>query len=96
MARIVSSACDKMPELYKLLIRMALTDETPAALATRHAIAALSYQNLGEQETAIIHQTKSLRALQIAVNKLGSGDIEVAPALRAMAASMLLNIYEVY
>ncbi|KAL2131632.1 hypothetical protein VTI74DRAFT_4786 [Chaetomium olivicolor] len=83
-----------MPELYRLLLRMSLTDETPSALAARHALAALSYQHLGEQEAAIEHQTKSLRSLQVAVNRLGSGDVEITPALRAMAASMLLNIYE--
>jgi hypothetical protein len=84
-----------MPELYLLLMKMSLADETPSALAARHAIAGLSYQHLGQHKTAAMHQTKSLRALQTVIGRLAAGDLEATQALRAMAASMLLNIFEV-
>lgn len=84
-----------MPELYTLLVRMSLADETPSALAARHAIAALSYQHLGQREAAVLHQTKALGALQAVINSLSSGNTENMQAFRAMAASMLLNIFEV-
>jgi hypothetical protein len=74
---------------------MSLADETPSALAARHAIAALSYQHLGEHGVAAVHQTKALSALQTVINTLSFGDVEMTQALRAMAASMLLNIFEV-
>ncbi|AEO65613.1 uncharacterized protein THITE_2112764 [Thermothielavioides terrestris NRRL 8126] len=83
-----------MPELYLLLMKMSLADETPSALAARHAIAGLSYQHLGQHKTAAMHQTKSLRALQTVIGRLAAGDLEATQALRAMAASMLLNIFE--
>lgn len=74
---------------------MALGDEEPSALAARHAITALSYQHLGEHKRAVMHQAKSLHALQAVISRLSAGDVEASQALRAMAASMLLNIYEV-
>ncbi|KAK4239094.1 hypothetical protein C8A03DRAFT_43229 [Achaetomium macrosporum] len=83
-----------MPELCGLLVRMSLADETPAALAARHAISALSYQHLGNHAAAVMHQAKSLGALQVTINRLGAGDLEAGQALQAMAASMLLNIFE--
>jgi hypothetical protein len=95
VACIVSAVSNELPELYGLLVRMALADETPSALAARHAIAALSYQHLGQHEVATVHRTKSLSALQTVINTLSFGDVEMAQALRAMAASMLLNIFEV-
>ncbi|KAK3315690.1 fungal-specific transcription factor domain-containing protein [Apodospora peruviana] len=92
VSRIISSACDDTADLYKLLVRMSLSEETPPAMATRHAFAALSYQHLAEQETAFAHQTKALSALQTSIETLSP--TEPAQAFHAMAASMLLNIFE--
>lgn len=84
-----------MEGLHSLLVRMSLTDETPPALATRHAIAALSLQQHGNEQAAVMHQWRSLGALQVAINALGQGNINVVQAFQAMAASMLLNVFEV-
>ncbi|KAH6627219.1 fungal-specific transcription factor domain-containing protein [Chaetomium sp. MPI-SDFR-AT-0129] len=73
---------------------MSLADDTPSALAARHAIAALSYQHLAQREAAVLHQTKALGALQTVINSISSGNMENMQAFRAMAASMLLNIFE--
>jgi hypothetical protein len=61
---------------------MSLADETPSALAARHAIAALSYQHLGEHGVAAVHQTKALSALQTVINTLSFGDVEIVEPLR--------------
>ncbi|KAK3350207.1 fungal-specific transcription factor domain-containing protein [Lasiosphaeria hispida] len=81
-----------MADLYGLLVRMSLGDENAPALATRHAIAALSYQHLEEQDTAFAHHTQALSALQVAIGCIGSGNMQ--RAFQTMAASMLLNLFE--
>ncbi|KAK0707352.1 fungal-specific transcription factor domain-containing protein [Lasiosphaeris hirsuta] len=81
-----------MADLYRLLVRMSLGDENPPALATRHAIAALSYQHLEEQDTAFAHHTQALGALQVAIGCIGAGNMQ--RAFQTMAASMLLNLFE--
>ncbi|KAK3381160.1 fungal-specific transcription factor domain-containing protein [Podospora didyma] len=93
VSRIITTACDEMGDLYQLLVRISLGNETPPAIATRHAIAALSYQHLDQPATAYFHQTKALSALQVSINCLTqSADSTVA--FQAMAASMLINIFE--
>ncbi|KAK0710308.1 fungal-specific transcription factor domain-containing protein [Lasiosphaeria miniovina] len=85
-----------MSDLYNLLIRMSLTSEAPPAVATRHAIAALSYQHLERRQEALAHHGKALRALQVSIDSLSQLVPRTDPvqAFQAMAASMLLNIYE--
>jgi hypothetical protein len=85
---------------------MSLTDDGPPALATRHALSALSYQTLGQTEFAYAHQATAIRALQVAIdgtssgygvrNDMGmTGPMQPAQYFQAMAASMLLNYYEI-
>lgn len=74
---------------------MSLADETAPALAIRHAMAALSFQHLGDRAMSTMHENKSVRALQATVNHLGRGAlVEPTEAFRAMAASLLLNMFE--
>ncbi|EPE02448.1 hypothetical protein F503_00716 [Ophiostoma piceae UAMH 11346] len=84
------SATDEFTDLYGLLLRMSLTDNGPSALATRHALSALSFQSVGHKQTAYRHQTMAIRALQTAIE----ARMQPAQSFQAMAASMLLNYYE--
>ncbi|TFB01675.1 hypothetical protein CCMA1212_006371 [Trichoderma ghanense] len=88
VARLVSSSqsCD---DLYGLLVRMSFQDETLPSLASRYAISALSYQHLAMDKTAVMHQTRAIRALQTAIETAAPSE-----CMQLMAASMLLNIYE--
>ncbi len=91
MARLVAVTHEDAQTLYGLLARMSLTDDTPASLATRHAIAALSNQHAGKSVVAMWHQTKALGALQTAIER----PVELSSALQMMAASLLLGMSEV-
>jgi len=96
VSALISSTCENMGnDLYGLLVRMSLGDENLPALATRHAIAAISYQHIGQEEAALTHKTNSINALQRTVDQLTSGSMDTGEAFRAMAASMLLSIFEV-
>ena len=87
---VFASATDEFADLYGLLVRMSLTDNGPSALATRHALSALAFQNVGHRQTAYRHQTTAIRALQAAIESR----MQPAQSFQAMAASMLLNYYE--
>ncbi len=88
VSRLVS--CNSR-DLYGLLVRMSLSNETAPSLATRHAIAALCFQHRGMDGVALSHQTLAIRSLQVALNDpLGPTE-----ALQSLAASRLLNIFEV-
>ena len=89
---VFSGAADQFDDLYGLLVRMSLTDDGPPALATRHALSALSYQTLGQPAYAYAHQTTAIRALQTAIE---NPQLQPAQYFQAMAASMLLNYYEI-
>ncbi|KAK3361387.1 fungal-specific transcription factor domain-containing protein [Lasiosphaeria ovina] len=96
LSQIISTSCEDMSDLYNLLIRMSLTSEAPPAVATRHAIAALSYQHLERRQEALAHHGKALSALQVSIDSLSQlmPRTDSVQAFQAMAASMLLNIYE--
>jgi hypothetical protein len=66
-----------------------MNDDEPPTIAARHAISALSYQHI-DVEKALLHQTKAIRALQFAIEYF-----DPSRATQAMAASMMLNIFEV-
>ena len=88
VSRLVSSSPDS-DDLYGLLLRLSMNDDELPTLAARHAISALSYQHL-DVEKALSHQGSAIRALQMAIEQL-----DPARAIQTMAASMLLNIFEV-
>ncbi|KAL7809082.1 fungal-specific transcription factor domain-containing protein [Trichoderma gracile] len=88
VARLVSSS-QSGDDLYGLLVRMSFQDETLPSLASRYAISALSYQHLAMDKTAVMHQTRAIRALQTAIETAAPSE-----CMQLMAASMLLNIYE--
>jgi hypothetical protein len=72
---------------------MSLNDDTPAALSTRHALTSLSYHHLNMLPEAKKHQIQALGALQMSIEQLRP--VMIREALQSMAASLLLNIYEV-
>ena len=93
MARAITSIISTETELYHLLVRMSLNDDSPPALATRHALCSLSYQHLDLKVQARHHQVQALAALQVSIE--GLHPQLAKEAFQSMAASMLLNIYEV-
>lgn len=93
VARAIAAISDERTDLYRLLIRMSLGDNTAPAVATRHALTSLSYQHLNMLFEARYHQTRALAALQSSIETLGP--TAKMQAFQSMAASMLLNIYEV-
>jgi hypothetical protein len=64
-----------------------------AAIALRHALLALSFQFLVISSKAIQHQNQAIQYLQATIEKSLPWDRE--EALQAIAASMLLSVYEV-
>ena len=88
VGRLISSSCDT-DDLYGLLVRLSINDNDLPTSAIRHAISALSFQHI-DPEKAIVHQTSSLRALQATIVNYSPSS-----ALKAIAASFLLSIYEV-
>jgi hypothetical protein len=88
---ILASGEDKEFELYKLLLRMALSDNTLPSLAIRYAISALALLHIRRSFEASQFQIKALSALSQSINR----EIGTEDGLKAIAASMLLNIYEV-
>jgi hypothetical protein len=88
VARLISSSYDAN-DLYSLLLRLSIGDDEKPTLATRHAISALSYQHLDKYK-ASSYQTSAICALQSSIETLVP-----SRAIQAMAASMLLSIFEV-
>ena len=76
--------------LYELLVRLSLNDDTSSAMATRHAISAISYQHMSMGEVATMHQLRATSALQEAIN-----DFNPSSSMQMIAASMLLSLFEV-
>ncbi len=70
---------------------MALSDNTLPSLAIRFAISALALLHLKRLPEALLFQSKALSALSQSIHR-GIGTEE---GLKSIAASMLLNIYEV-
>ncbi|KAL7947567.1 fungal-specific transcription factor domain-containing protein [Trichoderma barbatum] len=88
VALLISSS-QNANDLYGLLIRLSLTDDSLPSLASRCAISALSYQCLGVETAAVMSQTNAIRALQAAIETH-----DPSQAMQMMAASMLLCIFE--
>ncbi|KAB5578900.1 hypothetical protein GE09DRAFT_1091434 [Coniochaeta sp. 2T2.1] len=85
---LLISSSTGVDDLYGLLLRLSFHDEEVPSLATRHALSALSYQQLDKQKAAL-HQSQAIKALQLAI-----ASFPVSRAWQTMAASMLLSIYE--
>ncbi|KAE9378870.1 hypothetical protein N431DRAFT_553212 [Stipitochalara longipes BDJ] len=91
IAMLLTSREDKEFELYKLLLRMALSDNTLPSLAIRFAISALAHLHMRRSSEASLFQIKAVSALSQSINR----EMGTEEGLKTMAASMLLNIYEV-
>ncbi|KAB5549453.1 hypothetical protein GE09DRAFT_1126523, partial [Coniochaeta sp. 2T2.1] len=72
-----------------LPVSLLISSSTAPSLATRHALSALSYQQLDKQK-ASLHQSQAIRSLQLAI-----ATFPASRAWQTMAASMILSIYEV-
>ncbi len=70
---------------------MALGDNTLPSLAVRFAISALALLHAKRLSEASLFQIKALSALSQSINR----EIGTEEGLKTIAASMLLNIYEV-
>jgi hypothetical protein len=70
---------------------MALSDNTLPSLAIRFAISALALLHIKRSSEASLFQIKALSALSQSINR----EIGTEEGLKTIAASMLLNIYEV-
>ena len=70
---------------------MSLSDNTLPSLAIRFAISALALLHTKRPSEASLFQIKALSALSQSIN----GEIGTEEGLKTLAASMLLNIYDV-
>lgn len=93
MAIVSIAFGDNVNDLQQLLVRMTANTSTSAATALRHALLALSFQYLTLPPMAIQHQNEAMQSLQVTIEK--SLPWHKEEAFQAIAASMLLSIYEV-
>jgi hypothetical protein len=89
--QMVTSQGDLRQDICQLLYRMSLDDETTPALAVRHSMNAISYLNLKQSSESVQHHMLAVSALRKSVADLS----ESKARSQAIAASLLLSIYEV-
>jgi len=82
---------DGHSELYDLLRRMTLCEDSAPALAIRHSITSLAILYTKGSDKAYLYRAKAISALRKSLAK----QLEKTEALQVMAASMLMQIYEV-
>jgi hypothetical protein len=70
---------------------MSLNDNTLPSIAIRFAISALALLHLKRSSEASLYQIKAISALSKSIDR----EIGTEEGLKTIAASMLLNIYEV-
>lgn len=78
-------------QLYDLLRCMALSENSAPALAVRYAITSLAMLHTKGLSKADLYRAKAISALRQSISR----KLERKEALQAMAASMLMEIYEV-
>ncbi|KAL7920241.1 fungal-specific transcription factor domain-containing protein [Trichoderma austrokoningii] len=78
--------------IQKLLIKMIANNTKSSAMALRQALLALSFQFFVVPSKAIQHQNQAIQHLQISIDRSLPWDKD--EALQAIAASMLLSVYE--
>lgn len=90
--RLITSRGDLRQDVCGLLRRMSLTDNGVASLAVRYAMNAISYLYLRRTDEAMLHQMRAVSALQGAIDRIQDPRCRA----QAIAASLLLSLYEVY
>ncbi|VUC27033.1 unnamed protein product [Clonostachys rosea] len=89
--QVVTSHGDLRRDICNLLYRMAVTDDAASSLAVRSSMNAISYYSLNQISTAKLHQFKAISALRKAITQIS----DYKSRAQAIAASMLLSIYEI-
>lgn len=89
--QLVTSQGDFRQDICSLLHRMSLHDETASTLAVRHSMNAISYLNLQHASRSVQHHMMAVSALRKSISDLSDSKARA----QAIAASVLLSIYEV-
>lgn len=84
---------DNAVDIQQLLIKMIANSTKSSAMALRQALLALSFQFFVVPSKAIQHQNEAIQHLQASIDRSLPWDND--EALQAIAASMLLSVYEV-
>lgn len=84
---------DNAVDIQQLLIKMIANSTKSPAIALRQALLALSFQFFVVPSKAIQHQNEAIQHLQASIDRSLPWDKD--EALQAIAASMLLSVYEV-
>jgi hypothetical protein len=84
---------DNAVDIQQLLIKMIANSTKSSAMALRQALLALSFQFFVVPSKAIQHQNEAIQHLQATIDRSLPWDND--EALQAIAASMLLSVYEV-
>lgn len=84
---------DNAVDIQQLLIKMIANNTKSSAMALRQALLALSFQFFVVPSKAIQHQNQAIQYLQASIERSLPWDKD--EALQAIAASMLLSVYEV-
>lgn len=85
---------DNAVDIQQLLIKMIANSTQSSAMALRQALLALSFQFFVVPSKAIQHQNEAIQHLQASIDRSLPWDKD--EALQAIAASMLLSVYEVF
>ncbi|KAL7892364.1 fungal-specific transcription factor domain-containing protein [Trichoderma sp. SZMC 28014] len=83
---------DHAVDIQQLLIKMIANSTQSSAMALRQALLALSFQFFVVPSKAIQHQNEAIQHLQASIDRSLPWDKD--EALQAIAASMLLSVYE--
>lgn len=89
--QMVTSQGDLRQDICSLLYRMSLDDDTAPSLAVRHSMNAISYLNMQHSSKSVQHHMLAVSALRKAIANLSGSNARS----QAIAASLLLSIYEV-
>ncbi|KAH7136401.1 fungal-specific transcription factor domain-containing protein [Dactylonectria macrodidyma] len=89
--KLAASQGDHRQDICSLLYRMSLIDETSPSLAVRHSLNALTYLHMKDLPSSIQYRMLAISALRRTISQA----LDVSTRPQAVAASMLLSIYEV-
>ncbi|UKZ91513.1 uncharacterized protein TrAFT101_006490 [Trichoderma asperellum] len=84
---------DNAVDIQQLLVKMTSNSTRSSAMALRQTLLALSFQFFFVPSKAIQHQNQAIQHLQTSIDRTLPWDKD--EALQAIAASMLLSVYEI-
>ncbi|KAH8694085.1 fungal-specific transcription factor domain-containing protein [Talaromyces proteolyticus] len=87
---MITSRGDLRRDVCSLLYRMSLTDELPPSLAVRYSMNAITYLYLQRSRESAYNRMRAVSALREALSQV----LDSKSWAQAIAASMLLSIYE--